>query len=79
MRTPRGVSSQRFIRHLVKHWDYTVVRQKGSHIQLQSQTPLRHTIPVPERDEIGMGLFRSLLSQFSAAKGVSADEILRGL
>jgi len=35
--------------------------------------------PIPQRKALGLGLLRSILSQIGAAKGVSADEILRNL
>ncbi len=79
MKTPRDVSSERLIRHLARHWDYRIDRQSGSHILIESDTPTRHSIPIPNRTAIGIGLFRTILSQVSAAKGVAADEILRGL
>ncbi len=78
MKTPRDVSSERFIRHCVKHWDYRIDRQSGSHILVESETPTRHSIPILNRSAIGIGLFRAILSQVSAAKGVAVEEILRG-
>jgi predicted RNA binding protein YcfA (HicA-like mRNA interferase family) len=79
LKTPRDVSSDRLIRHLVRNWGYTVERQSGSHILLQGHTPVRHTIPIPQRNAIGLGLFRDILNQISVAKGVSVAEILRDL
>lgn len=79
MKTPRDVSSDRLIQHLVRNWDYTVDRQRGSHILLQSDTPAMHSIPVPQRKAIGLGLLRAILRQISEAKGVPVDVILRDL
>jgi len=56
-----------------------VDRHRGSHILIESDTPAKHSIPIPERKAIGLGLLRSILSQISAAKGVPVDEILRRL
>ena len=79
MKTPPGLSSDRLIKHLIRHWDYTVDRQRGSHILIESNTPAKHSVPIPQRKALGLGLLRSILSQIGAAKGVSADEILRNL
>jgi predicted RNA binding protein YcfA (HicA-like mRNA interferase family) len=79
LKTPRDVSSDRLIKHLIRHWDYVVDRQRGSHILVESATPTKHSIPIPERKALGLGLLRSILSQISAAKGVPVVEILRDL
>jgi hypothetical protein len=34
---------------------------------------------IPNRSAIGLGLFRTILNQVSAAKGVTVEDILRGL
>jgi hypothetical protein len=53
----------------------------GSRVAYHSkkETPSRHCVPIPKRDEIGMGLFRDTVSQVCAAKGVSADDVMRDL
>jgi predicted RNA binding protein YcfA (HicA-like mRNA interferase family) len=79
LKTPRDISSDRLIQHLVRNWGYIIDRQRGSHILLQSDTPARHSIPVPQRKAIGLGLLRAILRQISEAKGVPIDEILRNL
>jgi predicted RNA binding protein YcfA (HicA-like mRNA interferase family) len=79
LKTPRGLSSDRLIKHLIRYWDYRTDRQSGSHILVESDTPIKHSIPIPQRKAIGLGLLRSILSQISTAKGVSADDILRNL
>jgi predicted RNA binding protein YcfA (HicA-like mRNA interferase family) len=58
---------------------YTIDRQSGSHILVESNTPKKHGIPIPQRKALGLGLLRSILSQVSAAKGVPVEDILRGL
>jgi predicted RNA binding protein YcfA (HicA-like mRNA interferase family) len=79
VKTPHDVSSERLIRHLVKHWNYRIVRQSGSHVLIESEMPSKHSIPIPNRSAIGLGLFRTILNQVSAAKGVTVEDILRGL
>ena len=79
MKLPRGISSDRLIRHLEREWDYRFSRQLGSHIVLTTETPRHHSVPIPVRSEIGTGLFRSIVKQVCEAKGVSMDELLRGL
>jgi predicted RNA binding protein YcfA (HicA-like mRNA interferase family) len=79
VKTPRDLSSDRLIKHLIRHWDYAVDRQSGSHILMESPTPAKHSIPIPQRKALGLGLLRSILGQISAAKGVPVDQILRNL
>jgi predicted RNA binding protein YcfA (HicA-like mRNA interferase family) len=79
MTVPRQVSSQRFIRHLERNWGYQFSRQKGSHIIVTTSTPMRHSLPVPQRAAIGPGLLHSLLKQVATAKATSVDAIAEGL
>jgi predicted RNA binding protein YcfA (HicA-like mRNA interferase family) len=79
VKTPRDLSSERLIKHLIRHWDYVVDRQSGSHILIESTTPIKHSIPIPQRKALGLGLLRSILGQISAAKGVPIADILRHL
>ena len=79
MRTPRDVSSARLIRHLEREWGYSVVRQKGSHILLTTEIPSHHSVPVPQRSAIGVGLLRSILGQVAEAKGVRVEDVMGGL
>jgi predicted RNA binding protein YcfA (HicA-like mRNA interferase family) len=79
MRVPRGVSSDRLIRHLERNWGYRFLRQVGSHIILTTDTPAHHSLPVPQRSEIGVGLFRSILKQVCEAKRITLEELLRDL
>ncbi len=69
----------KLIRHLERNWGYTVDRQTGSHIVLVTASPRNHSVPIPRRSALGLGLLRAILSQISEAKGVSVDDLLRDL
>jgi hypothetical protein len=40
---------------------------------------VKHSIPIPQRKAMGLGLFRAILTQIGTAKGVSISDILRNL
>jgi predicted RNA binding protein YcfA (HicA-like mRNA interferase family) len=79
MRTPRQISSDKLIRHLVRNWGYTFSRQHGSHIILTTDTPQHHSLPIPYRSAIGPGLLRGIFKQACDAKGVTLEELLKDL
>jgi len=79
MKLPRDISSARLIKHLERHWGYAVDRQSGSHIVLTTKNPRHHSVPMPNRDALGTGLFRNIVKQVSDEKGISVAELLRDL
>ena len=79
MRTPKSVSSDRFIRHLERNFGYKFARQSGSHIILTTESPAHHSLPVPTASLHRHCLFQSLLRQVSQAKGVNIEELLKDL
>jgi predicted RNA binding protein YcfA (HicA-like mRNA interferase family) len=47
VKLPRDLSGRDLAKALVQHWGYRQVNQVGSHIVLQTDTPVAHRISVP--------------------------------
>jgi predicted RNA binding protein YcfA (HicA-like mRNA interferase family) len=63
---------------LCKNWGYFEVNQEGSHTILQTDTPSRQRIPVPDHNPISVGTLNSILRMVSRHKNVEKEDILKG-
>ena len=79
MKLPRDLSGEDLIKHLCKHWEYQRVHQVGSHVIDQTQQPSPHRIAVPAHAALRVGTLNSILAAVAAHKGVSKEEILKGI
>jgi predicted RNA binding protein YcfA (HicA-like mRNA interferase family) len=61
---------------LCKRWDYVRLKQEGSHIILQTETPSRQRIPVPDHAPVRIGTLNTILRLVSRHKNVRKEEIL---
>lgn len=77
MKLPRDLSGRELVKILCKHWDYAQVNQEGSHIILQTETPSRQRIPVPDHNPLRLGTLNSILRLIATHKGVEKESILR--
>ena len=76
MKIPRDLSGRELAKALCKNWDYRQVHQEGSHIILQTDTPSRQRIPVPDHNPVRIGTLNSILRLVAMHKGVDKQDIL---
>ncbi|ASJ08047.1 hypothetical protein A3L11_01925 [Thermococcus siculi] len=70
------VSGEKLIK-LLKKLGYEVVRQRGSHVRLEKDTPLgKHKITVPYHDEIAKGTLNDILNKVSLWNGIPKEELV---
>jgi predicted RNA binding protein YcfA (HicA-like mRNA interferase family) len=79
VKTPRDLSGREVVKILCRHWDYVELKQEGSHIILQTETPSRQRIPVPDHHALRLGTLNSILRFVSRHKGVEKEDVLRSL
>ena len=79
MKTPRDLSARALVKVLCRRWDYVELKQEGSHIILQTETPSRQRIPVPDHNPLRLGTLNSILRFVSRHKGVEKEDVLRSL
>jgi len=79
MKLPRDLSGEDLIKHLCKRWNYERVHQVGSHVILQTDLPGHHRIAVPAHTPLRIGTLNAILASIATHKGVSKEEILRGV
>ena len=59
---------------------YRVVRQRGSHVRLEKETPIgKHKITVPLHGEIAKGTLNDILNKVSLWNGIPREELIEML
>lgn len=79
MKLPRSLFGRELADHLIRRWEYAEERQLGSHIILRTETPSGQTLPIPAHKPLKIGTLAAIVRMVAEHKGVSRDEILRGL
>jgi predicted RNA binding protein YcfA (HicA-like mRNA interferase family) len=77
VKTPRDLSGRELVKILCRHWDYVELKHEGSHIILQTETPARQRIPVPDHNPLRLGTLNSILRFVSQHKGMGKEDVLR--
>jgi len=76
MKLPRDLSGTVLAKSLVKHWEFEIVHQTGSHMILDTKTPVAQRISIPAHKNLRIGTLNNILRSVANHKGVSRDEIL---
>ena len=79
MRLPRDLYGRDLAQGLCSRWGYAKVNQVGSHIILQTETPRRHRVSIPDHKPLRLGTLNAILREVAAAKGVSREDIVASL
>jgi predicted RNA binding protein YcfA (HicA-like mRNA interferase family) len=75
MKLPRDVSGAQLVKALRK-LDYTVNRQKGSHIRVTTQRGGEHHEVIPNHDPIKIGTLSGILKSIAAHHQMSVEQLL---
>lgn len=78
MKLPRDMDAQELIAAL-RRIGYQVVRQSGSHIRLQTETPKPHALTIPNHSALKLGTLSAILNDVTRHRNLSKDEILQML
>ena len=79
MKVPRDVSGAELVVVLCKHYGYQKVNQEGSHVILQTETPVHHRIAIPKHDFLRIGTLNSILRAVASAQAIDKSELLKFL
>ena len=65
---------------LLKSLEYTVLRQRGSHIRLRKVTPPgEHNITVPDHKVLAKGTLSDIITKVSLWNNISKEDIIKKL
>jgi predicted RNA binding protein YcfA (HicA-like mRNA interferase family) len=76
MKLPRDLSGAELIKLLCRHYGYRRVNQEGSHVILETDSPRRHRLAVPDHDPLRIGTLNAILRAVANAKSVDKEIIL---
>jgi len=79
MKLPRDLSGSELIKLLSKHYGYGRVNQEGSHVILETNTPRKHRISIPDHSVLRIGTLNAILKAVAKAQGVEKESILQQL
>ena len=78
MKLPRNLSANDLIKALSKY-EYTVDRQKGSHIRLTTMLNGQHHITIPNHNPLKIGTLSGILQNVAEHLDKTKDEVLSEL
>ena len=79
MKIPRDLSGTELIKLLCKHYGYGRVNQEGSHVILETNSPRKHRISIPDHSPLRIGTLNAILNAVAKAQGVEKESILQRL
>jgi predicted RNA binding protein YcfA (HicA-like mRNA interferase family) len=78
MRLPRDLSGPDLVK-LLRTLGYSVTRQTGSHLRLETQQHGEHRVTVPNHSPLKIGTLSGILSDVAQHFGISRDDLLKRL
>jgi predicted RNA binding protein YcfA (HicA-like mRNA interferase family) len=79
MKVPRDLGGAVLIKTLCRDWGYQILNQEGSHVILQTETPGRQRLSVPNHNPLRIGTLNAILRSVAAHKGMDRQELLDSL
>ena len=80
MRMPRDISGDELVRLLRRRYGYEVIRQRGSHMRLESNVMgIVHRVTVPNHRPLQVRTLNSILSDIGEYLGMSQSELRQSL
>jgi predicted RNA binding protein YcfA (HicA-like mRNA interferase family) len=76
MKLPRDVNGAELVRAL-RRIGYEVVRQKGSHIIMQTAPPDPHSVTVPHHRPVRSGTLKAILDAIAARRGMTVESLIK--
>lgn len=75
MKLPRDIGGQELARLLGRHLGYTVVRQSGSHMRLETARGGVHRLTVPGGGPLRVGTLAAILAEVANHAGLTRGEL----
>ncbi len=75
MKLPRDLSGREVVDALVRKLDYRVVHERGSHIVLETDSPSRQRIVVPDHKRLRLGTLSAVVRAVASHKRMGKDQV----
>lgn len=79
MKLPRNLSGRALITAMETAFGYKKVHQEGSHVVIETASPRRHRIAVPDHRALRVGTLNAILRAVARAQGLAKEEVARRL
>mgnify|MGYP003352158039 CR=1 FL=1 len=79
MKVPRDLPGSHLADVLCRRWGYLRIHQIGSHIILETSTPVHQRIAIPDHSALRLGTLMSILRSVAAHKSVTRDQLIDSL
>jgi predicted RNA binding protein YcfA (HicA-like mRNA interferase family) len=79
MKIPRDLSGAQLVKILCRDWNYRFIHQEGSHIILETDTPLHQRLSIPNHNPVRVGTLNSIVRAISLHKGIERQQLLENL
>ena len=76
MKLPRDLSGAELARVLCRDWGYRQVHQEGSHIILQTESPMRQRLSIPNHNPLRVGTLNGVIRAVATIKSVDRQAVL---
>jgi predicted RNA binding protein YcfA (HicA-like mRNA interferase family) len=75
MKLSRDLSGRKVVDALVRKLDYRVIHEKGSHIVLETGSPSRQRIVIPDHKSLRLGTLNAILRAVASHKHIDKDQV----
>ncbi len=77
MRLPRDLSGDEVVRLLVRHFEYQIIRTRGSHVTVRRETSSdpSHSVTVPQHRNLKVGTLDAIVSDVAMDLGLPKAEV----
>jgi predicted RNA binding protein YcfA (HicA-like mRNA interferase family) len=79
MKLPRDASGRQVIAALEQSFGYRCIHREGSHVVLQTDTPARHRVTVPDHKALRIGTLNAIVRVVALAQNLPKQEVARRL
>ena len=79
MKLPRDASGRQVIAALEESFGYRAVQREGSHVVLQTDSPRRHRLTVPDHKSLRIGTLNAIVRSVAEAQGIGKPQVARQL
>ena len=77
MRLPRDLSGEEIVTLLSRHFEYRIVRTRGSHITIRRENSSSppHSVTVPRHRNVSVGTLDAIIGDVAKSLSLSKDEV----
>ena len=76
MRLPRDLSGRAVARTLIKNLGYRIIHERGTHIVLETESPVHQRIAIPDNRSLRVGTLNAIIKAIASHKDIEKNEVI---